>query len=450
MARSIARWSLLATSLLALALVAAELFAAAPLHVYPFACIAAVLLAVGEILRRPAREAVVAGALAFALFVSNARQLGSGDTLPAAAIPYLLIRNHTLSLDTLELPTPRPYWVALREGRAWSEYPVAAGVLAVPVFLPAVLGPSKPWDLPQADKLAAALFAALSVALVFAGLRRLGVPLAGSCLVTTLYAAGSPMLSVASQSLWQHGPSALGLAGMIWATLRSRERPTLAWAAGAFAGLACAARASDLLVVAPFWLATVLEDRRRALHFAVAAALPLALVAAYDSYAFGAPWRTGYDFTDTPRFSTDLHLGALLLSPTRGLLPFSPWVAIGITGCVVGARADRHFAALALGAAGTVLLYSAWSMWWGGVCYGPRLLCDLMPVFAIGCAPLLQTRRRWVWPALAATGAVAIFLHGFYAFASGHPAAVASAEVSGDREAMEWQRFPLAALLRLP
>jgi hypothetical protein len=442
---------LLALALAALALAAAQHLAGAPFwhkdfNAYPLTLAAALLLAARELWPgSPRRPVVAAGLLSFALFVSNTRHLGSGDTAPSSALPFLVVRHGTLSLDPLPLQDPLPYWVAVREGRRWSQYPVAAGVLALPVFLPVALGRSARWESPEAAKIAASIMAALAVALVLATLLRLGAPRSFACLVTALFAAGSPMFSTASQALWQHAPGTLGIAGMLWALVRARERPGSAWIAGAFAGLACAARPSDVLVVAPFWTVLALESRPRALRFAVTAAIPIVLVALYNSYAFGAPWRTGYDYTDSPPFEASLHVFGLLFSPTRGLFLYVPWAAIALAGAVIGVRRERLHVASIVAASATVLLYSAWSIWWGGWCFGPRLLCDLMPLFAIACVPLADPARRWAVPALAATGAIAIGLHSFYAFGSGSRAARLAVEMGPAQQTMEWCRYPLFA-----
>ncbi len=450
------RLLLLLLALAALGLVALELFLARPLwgafwgrglHGYLLAGLAAALLAARALLGpKPGNPAVVAGLLAFVLFVSNARQLGSGDTQPASALPFLLLRHGTLSLDPLDLPEPLPYWVAARGGRRWSEYPVAAGILAVPFFLPVALGPAGPWELDEPAKLAAAAMAALSVAFLLALLLRLGASLRFAALVTLLYAAGSPLLSVSSQGLWQHGPSTMALAAMLWATVRSRELPHTAWLAGLFSGVAIASRATDVLLVAPAWLALLLEDRRRALRFALGAAGPALLLVAYQTYAFGAPWRTGYDFVDAPSFTGQCHVLEMLISPTRGLFTYVPWALPALVGLGLLARRDRLCAALLAGTVATVVLYSAWGHWWGGWSFGPRLLSDLMPVLAIGCLPF--ARVRWGPALLALTGAVAIYLHGFYAFHSGSPRAALVYEIRSPGEAMEWARHPLASWLR--
>jgi len=110
-------------------------------------------------------------------------------------------------------------------------------------------------------------------------------------------------------------------------------------------------------------------------------------------------------------------LAGLLFSPSRGLLVFSPIVLI-----VGAARAhgdDRSILRWTLAAAAVQLLvYSSFSVWWGGFAYGPRYLLDLLPALipaaAMATARLAAARPIWrltaaaalVWSiAVAATGA---------------------------------------------
>jgi hypothetical protein len=51
-----------------------------------------------------------------------------------------------------------------------------------------------------------------------------------------------------------------------------------------------------------------------------------------------------------------------------------------------------------LGVVLVVLVHSRWGIWWGGVCYGPRLLADLLPVLCLALYPVagrVLTHRGW-------------------------------------------------------
>ncbi|HEX7623257.1 MAG TPA: hypothetical protein VF400_06765, partial [Anaeromyxobacteraceae bacterium] len=167
-----------------------------------------------------------------------------------------------------------------------------------------------------------------------------------------------------------------------------------------------------------------------------------------QTVAFGSPWATGYG-AESVDFTTPLGEGlwAVLMSPTRGLLTFVPWVAVAALGLARGARRSALVAGVAAGSAATVVLYAKWHAWWGGWCYGPRLLSDLTPVLALGLAFTAGWPRRILVPALVATGVAALALNGLGAFASRSPAAQAVYTADGAAQAMEGWRWPPARLL---
>jgi hypothetical protein len=421
----------------------ARLFGTRP-SIYLFAVVAGIFLAAAMLVVPSWRRApALAAALSFALFVSNGRRINSGDTKPAALVPYALVRNGTFSLDGL-VERPLPYWVVESGGRIWSRYPIAAPLLALPVYLPSVLGSSRAGSSPHSEKIAAALIAALSVGFVLAALSAAGAPRWLVATGTALYAAASPALSVLSQALWQHGPGALGIAVAIWAALRARADSRFSSAAGLAAGLAAAARPTNAIVTLALlaWAAT--RGRAAALRYAAAASIPALLTAAYDAAAFGAPWRTGYGGEAT---AFDHPFGAglagVLLSPTRGLLPYVPWALFGIAGLALGARRDWLWRALLAGFVSVVALYAKWHEWSGGsFAYGPRLLSDLTPILAVGLAPLAAAPRRWLAAPLAVAGLAGGWMAGLGAFGYKTPAASAVYDAVGD-EVMDWSRYPL-------
>jgi hypothetical protein len=428
----------------------------APKHpaLYLPAGVAAAALGAWAVLRGWRRAPVAAGAFALVLFLANDRVLASGDTHGAALLPYNLVRRGTLALDGLA-PSPPPYWVVERDGRAWSRYPVTAALLAVPVYLPAALGRGRPGALPPLEKLAAALLCAVSAGLVLAAALELGAPRRLAVAATLLYAAGSPVLSTASQALWQHGPGVLAVSAALWAALRARSAARAGASALAFdlaAGLACgvavAARPTNALLAAGVLAATAGRGLRPLAAAALAAAPPVLFLLAYQAMAFGSPLATGYG-AEARAFTAPFAegLAGLLLSPTRGLLPYLPWAALGALGLARAARRDAVLAGAGAGALATLLLYARWHAWWGGWCYGPRMLAELSPVLALGAAALGGARRAWLAPALAATGALAVAVNAYGVFASRSPAAQAVYAVRDTREAMEAWRWPPVAWL---
>ncbi|HEX9289234.1 MAG TPA: hypothetical protein VF904_06920 [Anaeromyxobacteraceae bacterium] len=447
-----ARLALVAAVFLALVVVrqlytaGAALLALKRPAIYLPAALGAVMLAMSAALIGWRRAPVAAAALALAVFLANDRVLASGDTHGAALLPYNIIRHGSLSLDGL-VASPVPYWVVERDGRLWSRYPVAAAVLAAPIYLPAALGDGRAGALPQTEKLAAAILAAISVGFVLAALLRLGAPRWLALTATALYALGSPVLTTASQALWQHGPGVLALSAALWGALRARDDPRFDAVTGAFCGVAVVARPTNALVAAAVLASIALRGPRPLGRALISAAGPLALLGAYQASVFGSPFATGYG-TEVSAFTTPLGEGlrALIFSPTRGLLAFVPWAVLSAAGLARGARRDPLLAMLGVSVVATILLYAKWHAWWGGWCYGPRLLADLSPVLALALGSLADAPRRLLTPALVLTGMLAIGVNGLGTFASRSQAARAVYDVRDEAQAMEAWRWPPAGL----
>ena len=88
--------------------------------------------------------------------------------------------------------------------------------------------------------------------------------------------------------------------------------------------------------------------------------------------------------------------GGILISPSRGLLVFSPVVVFAFWGLVRAFR-DSRFAALravGLAALALFLVVARWYGWAGGWAYGPRLLADAGTLLAFLAIPVAEEIRR--------------------------------------------------------
>jgi hypothetical protein len=182
------------------------------------------------------------------------------------------------------------------------------------------------------------------------------------------------------------------------------------------AAAACRPTAAIAALAAAAFLAA---SHRRALLAYVGGAVPAVLgLLAYNLYYFGSPldfgqltagaavaqWKTG----STDVWQTPLWLGAagLLVSPSRGLLIFTPFFAAAFAGAIIAWR-DERYAALRFLTVAVPLLWLpafAWFDWWGGWTYGYRPIVDSAPLLAVLCLPVLAEVRR---PALKAAFAAA-------------------------------------------
>jgi hypothetical protein len=333
-------------------------------------------------------------ALPFLVYVANVRGGTSHDSDPASLIPITLLLDGTVLLDRFAAeeragPVP-PYWLSQTPLGTASVYPIATGILATPVLaLPILL---QQWSRPLSpaawhelavgsyQSVAAAFIAALSVALFWDVCRRLGFAPWLRAGLTLLFAYGSETMAVASQALWQHGPGALMLLGGIAALLALPRRPRAAavWL-GICLGMAVAVRPTNLLLVAPLGLLALWRAPRQAILAGIVAAIVLAPFLAYNLTLFGTLFGGYGDGMPWPGLRPYLAgLAGLLVSPARGLLLYFPasLLALVLLARRREARRDGLTLALTAGVLLQIAVVSAWPMWWGGSCFGPRLLSE--------------------------------------------------------------------------
>jgi len=158
-----------------------------------------------------------------------------------------------------------------------------------------------------------------------------------------------------------------------------------------------------------YLLVRLVTARRTALVPYVLAALPIAAaLAAYNTYYLGGPLKFGQAEVghmvaagktggNKDLWQTPLWLGAtgLMVSPSRGLLVFSPFMIFAMGGLVALWTQRRYAPLWPVTIAMLVLLGVAfkWFDWWGGWCYGPRPIVDTMPFFALLLIPVID----WIW-----------------------------------------------------
>ena len=401
--------------------------------------------------------------VAFLMFAYNVnlRQVSSYDTYASRFVPISLLRDGDLALDEFFPEYADRSDGHINEhlfradGRLYDSHPPVGPLLATPVYaLPVWLG--IPADSVVAanvlSKLAASLMAAIAALAVFAATRRVLLAAAGTddgqdaptpeasrlahrvALGAALaFGLGTSVWSTASQAMWAHTPALLGYAVALWALA------TGAWgAAGIAVGAAVLARpatapAAALLLLYTLhvaWRRAHLEGRgselarltwQRAAGCCASAAFVGLLGLAYNLRIFGnagggASFRTDFwvQRLNAPHMfagSVIEGLAGLTISPSRGILVFSPIVILALVGArrvwktrlsassTGGAQEAVLLARYAsLAAIAVLIVYSKYLVWWGGHGYGPRYLTDLMPfvglLFGFGLIGPDQLARR--------------------------------------------------------
>ena len=351
------------------------------------------------------------------IYNSNGREIGAVDSQPTKFTARELAVRGTFRLDRVVDAQPgfarRPAFVRTY-GHYLSAYPLLPAMLAA---VPAAL---LHWthvvdmDAPLAPNLIAVITASLltagAVALVYLALTRLVTPRLALAVAIAL-GIGTNYWPVVSRTLWQHETVAFGLALAVLCWLRpsTEIRPRQIWMGGLGLAMAGAARPQTSLMVALLlaWIVARVGARRAWPAGAVVAAAAIVVLFVNDVW-FGS-WMGGVMHTEAASamthgvggtFSGRLFegLAGLLVSPSRGLLIFSPLAATFGVGALKKSAASREFDLrwLVLAVCGQLLVYSFYSVWWAGHTFGPRYTLDLLvpaaPLAALGAATVARAR----------------------------------------------------------
>lgn len=266
-------------------------------------------------------------------------------------------------------------------------------------------------------KFAAAAITALAVAIAFLLARR-SLAVGPALLLAIGLGLGTGLWSTVSQTLWQHETAIFGFILAIHALTARDPGVARGIVIGLGVALACTSRLSVIpagfVVLLATWVCGGTRTMLAAVTITAAAAAVLIL---HNLNAFGhvlgpLPYLESlhgqFHATDRSfRFSWEGYAG-LLVSPSRGLLIFSPVVAIAALGFGSawsrGWRSPQRWCLLA--AAAQFALYGAYSVWWAGHTYGPRYMLDVLP-FLVPAAALGMANLR-IRSVAAAGGAIAL------------------------------------------
>ncbi len=359
---------------------------------------------------------IVRGALLVLLAFGNLNIIWSPDVLPNTLFAWTLVRSGNVDYDEFasggafsdrpdQLARTAYFFRGCADGRfrgaEWltteprsaggppppgpgqhvcSIFPPGVAILALPILVPAVLAGVSPSDVTTLlllGHLVAAILEAIAALLLWSVFRRF-VSARWSLALALLYVLATSVRTVGSQALWQHSGVHLAIATALWLILF--ERPVSRYRellAGLALGAGTVMRQTAAIVVPGI-------ARRRTFIWTVAGfgvgIIPLLV---YNAVAFGDPFEQGYG---SKPFGTPLPEGlyGLLLSPSRGFLIYTPYLAFAGAALALAWRrrgeVARRLRGLSVVALATLVLYATYTEWWGGRVFGARFLDDLAPI----------------------------------------------------------------------
>jgi len=321
---------------------------------------------------------------------------------------------------TIRDPALQRFGVRTPDGEVYAAYGLAPSLTPLPLVWLGSL-----WDGPREEArrfmfaLADPLVGALIAPLLFLFFLELGIA-PRSALGWTLASSFATLLWPASTTVLEQVQHALlALAAVYLAVLSGRRgSPVLAAGGGLAAGLLLLYQESYLLLIPALALAARHGGRRdrstplgRFLVFLGTAGLGAVGWIEYNQLRFGMPLASGRlgDGGHPPLLGNPLEgLAALLVSPGKGILFYSPLVVLGVIAFPAFRRRWPQLAtAVAAATAVHGVFISSLSIFHGDWCWGPRYLVVLLPLWALALPFLPRFRlRQPLVAALVAAGVV--------------------------------------------
>jgi hypothetical protein len=309
-----------------------------------------------------------------------------------------------------------PYYLAktTRPEQYVNTFGIGAAMTALPVYafldLLVDIETNRYWWW-HGGALTGSLLTALATVCVFLAASRFVDP-TPALLTALAFGLGSCVWSISSQALWQHPANTFYLSLGAYFLLRIPERRRYAVYCGAVLGMALLCRPTSAIVVICVGVYLLSENRRRFASY-VLAGLPFAVIlAVYNAHYFGNPFEFGQTLASksialastgsehlwqSPILES---LPGLFISPSRGLVFYSPVLLFGLVGAALAWKDPRYRPLIPLQAATLLLILVAakWFDWWGGSTYGYRPIVDTAPFFALMMIPVIDrvVSNRWM------------------------------------------------------
>lgn len=314
-----------------------------------------------------------------------------------------------------------------RNETIYYSYPYGAVFLSIP-FVAAGNALGLDMSIPAHESWMQCLLAAVSAIIIFFLTDRLLQLLTSSYIalfISLLMAFGSTYMSTVGSALWSFNYQLIFILLAVIQIIKTengkaeRVNPFL-FGSLLFGAWLCRPSSLGFIAIAGLWL--VFRQRKSIFAFAGMLAAWFLLFVMFSQQTFGLflpPYYNPFFWTySTVTYSTfPSRLMAMLFSPARGLFVFTPLLLFAFSGLFSQTlRKNKIYIGTLIWFVVQIILSALQPNWWGGWCFGPRLLTDCLPplilLFAITVNNWLEQGilKRFM-PGILTFGCFGIFAH---------------------------------------
>jgi len=317
----------------------------------------------------------------------ESRYFRSGDSIPAELLPISIINEQNFDFNEFISPkSSMPYWFRHVNNKIISTYPIVPGILNLPTYYFAhIFG----FDLFEnrylLSGISAVIISTISIIFMYLCLLRICSTKRTALVFTFIYTFGTCLWSFSSRSMFQHGPSLLFITISLL-LIFSRNKKAIPYV-GFFLGMAVFNRPTNIMIALPLTIYIYFNHRDTFIRYVLLAGIPLGLLCLYSQIYFGNITSFGQGYAVNYLTGNIFEgLFGILISPSRGLLVFSPIFIFSfyyLFKTLVSTEIDSIYKYLAATVIALVLLYAKWPMWWGGHSFGYRIIIEISPMLII-------------------------------------------------------------------
>lgn len=309
------------------------------------------------------------------------------DSMGSLMVADALITRGTIKLDRYgkEALEEYSYRIQNKNGHYYYYFPIGTPILSLPFVIMAKAIGIDPKTTDYALQVVVASFLSVATLYFLIQLAQFFLSLNQSLVIASVFWFGSSWASTSGAALWSHNWASLCALIAIYLTVRSIHLKNFAsWPIISLCLFLAYFCRPTLSLLSPLLLLFLFSYNRKA-AFYTALLLGLLLLA-FVGFSFKEFQQILPDYYLPKRLAGGSFLQALLgnlFSPARGLFIYSPFILTAWFCFSWGNRKQKLKSTWLLIGVAWPLLHlisiSQFPHWWGGFCYGPRLMMDVLP-----------------------------------------------------------------------